>query len=116
MNPDPSMEACAKVCHECEDACLRTIVHCLDRGGEHASRSHQTMLADCAAICSVSHSFLHRGSPLHGHTCAACAAVCRACAEDCEHTAADDETMIRCARACRACAESCERMAAPVRA
>lgn len=105
------MEECAKICHECQDACLRTIVHCLDLGGEHASRHHQTLLTDCAAICGVSHGFLHRQSPLHVHTCRACAEVCRACAEDCERVGNGDNVMRECARMCRRCAESCERMA-----
>ncbi|HZW06786.1 MAG TPA: four-helix bundle copper-binding protein [Phycisphaerales bacterium] len=111
-----SMEACAKICHECEDECLRTIVHCLELGGEHASKHHQTILADCAAICAVSHNVLHRQSPLHIHTCRACAAICAACADECEKMsgrarggAADP--MARCAATCRRCAESCEAMA-----
>ena len=104
------MERCAEVCHECNDACLRLIGHCLDLGGAHASREHQTMLADCAAICAVSHSFLHRKSPLHVHTCGACAEVCRACAEDCERLAEGDREMEECAAMCHRCAESCARM------
>ncbi len=106
-----AMEACAQHCHECQDACLRTSVHCLDMGGPHASREHQTILMDCAAICGVSHNFLHRQSSLHVHTCRACAEVCRACAADCDRIGDGDRTMQECAQACRRCAESCEHMA-----
>ena len=74
------------------------------------SREHQTMLADCIAICGVSHNFLHRQSPLHVHTCGACAEICRACADDCERMGQGDRQMSECALACRRCAESCERM------
>jgi hypothetical protein len=106
-----TMEDCAHLCHECQDVCLRTIVYCLDLGGEHASRPHQTLLADCAAICGLSHDFLHRQSPQHTHTCRACAEICRACADDCDRMASGDRQMRGCADLCRRCAESCEKMA-----
>lgn len=104
------MEQCAQICHECQDECLKTIVHCLDLGGENASREHQTMLTDCAAICGLSHGFLHRQSPHHHHTCEACAEICRACADDCERIGNGDASMKRCADTCRRCAGSCEQM------
>ncbi len=107
-----SMDECARNCHECLDACLKTIAHCLGRGGEHASREHQTLLTDCAAICAVSHGFLHRQSSQHQHTCRACAEICRACAEHCEKMGKGDDVMMECAQACKRCAESCERMSA----
>mgnify|MGYP000846177478 CR=1 FL=1 len=105
------MEACAHACHECQDTCLRTLGHCLGRGGEHAAREHITMLLDCIDICGVSHNVLHRGSAQHEHTCRACAAICRACAEECDRMAKGDEVMMECVRACRGCAERCEVMA-----
>ena len=112
MHADPrKLEECAEVCHHCKDACLRTIVHCLDLGGKHASRQHQMLLSDCIAICGVSHDFLRRESPLHAHTCRACAQVCNACADDCEQMAQGDRVMTECVRRCRECAQSCEQMA-----
>lgn len=107
------MESCARVCHECQDACLSAIAHGLETGGEHAARDHQTLLTDCAAICGVSHNLLHRLSPQHVFTCAACAEICRRCADSCEAMAKEgDNRMDRCATACRRCAESCESMSA----
>lgn len=106
------LESCAEICHVCQDACLRTIVHCLGIGGEHASLEHQTTLADCAAICGVSHNFLHRQSPRHEHTCRACAEVCRACAASCRQLGTEDRVMTACATLCDKCAHSCEEMAA----
>jgi hypothetical protein len=91
--------------------CLQTISHCLDMGGKHASREHQTILADCAAICDLSHGFLLRDSQLHMHTCRACADICRACADDCMRIGPSDHHMRACAEMCRRCAESCEHMA-----
>lgn len=105
------MEECAEICHECQDHCLRTISHCLALGGMHASREHQVMLACCADMCNLSHTFLIRQSPQHVYTCRACAEVCRECAEDCDRLGDDDPVMKDCAEACRRCAESCERMA-----
>jgi len=104
MHPTESMEACAHICHECQE----------DLGGEHASREHQTLLADCVAICGVSHNLLHRQSPQHILTCPACAEICARCAEDCERMGKDDAQVRECAKACRLCAESCEGMASAV--
>lgn len=104
------MERCAHVCHECQDACLRLIPHCLSMGGPHAARDHIVLLLDCAQICGTSHDFLHRGSTMHGETCGACAAVCDACASDCARWP-EDEQMRSCAEQCRQCAESCRTMA-----
>lgn len=111
QNDVAAMEDCAKACHDCLDACLVTIPHCLDLGGAHASRAHQTLLADCAAICAVAHSLLHRQSPQHAHTCRACAEICGACADDCDRLDDGNAVMRNCARMCRRCADSCERMA-----
>ncbi len=106
------MEHCAHTCHECQDACLRCAVHCLDMGGAHASREHQTLLTDCAAICGLVHGFMHRQSPHAVHLCAECAEICRACADDCDRLAHGDRTMKECAETCRRCAEECDQMSA----
>ncbi len=101
----------AQVCHECQDACLRTMLHCLDLAGAHASREHQTVLADCAAICALLHGMMHRQSPRATRLCDECAAICRACANECERVGRGDSVMEECARTCRRCAGECERMA-----
>lgn len=106
------LERCAHECHECQDACLALIPHCLTMGGAHAGASHIGLLMDCAAICSTSHNLLHRRSVMHRETCRACAAICAACAEDCERIAKGDSEMSRCAELCRRCAESCRKMSA----
>ena len=106
------MERCAQICHECQDVCLEAVPHSLDLGGSWATREHQTLLADCIAICGVSHNLLHRQSPQHTHTCRACAEICHTCADECDRMARGDRLMQECADACRRCAESCDRMAA----
>src|SRR5262245_29591512 len=89
-------EACAHLCHECQDKCLRTLVHCLDRGGPNAARPHSTLLMDCIAICGLAHGFLHRQSPHHAHACRACAEICSACADGCERIANGDSPLRTC--------------------
>jgi hypothetical protein len=105
------MRRCAKMCHECKDACLELVPHCLGMGGAHAEAGHITLLLDCAQICNTAEEFMHRGSPMHARTCGVCAEVCTRCAEDCEQLADGDRQMQKCAELCRQCAESCEQMA-----
>ena len=100
------MRDCAHVCHECKDACLELLPHCLELGGEHAEPAHIGLLLDCAQICNTAEEFMHRGSSRHEIICGACAQVCDACADDCEQFG-DDVQMSACAKACRRCAESC---------
>ncbi len=105
------MEKCVHTCHECQDQCLKTIVNCLKKGGQHASLEHQTLLANCVEICGVSHNLLHRQSSRHVHTCRACAAICSQCADHCERMAQSDEVMNKCVKFCHRCAQSCNEMA-----
>ena len=104
------MKNCIAECTTCHEVCLSMVQHCLERGGTHAQPAHVRTLLDCAQICATSADFMTRGSPLHAHTCGACAAVCDACASDCERMA-DDAEMKRCAETCRRCAASCRHMA-----
>ncbi len=100
---------CIENCTECHDICLETLGQCYSKGG-HAKPEHLRLLQDCADICRVSADLMLRQSPLHVHTCGACAEICAACAEKCE-SMSDDEQMQRCAEACRECADSCREMA-----
>lgn len=104
------MEQCIANCQECQEVCLRTVSHCLEKGGHHAEASHVRLLLDCAEICRTSANFMIRGSDLHASVCRTCAEVCELCAEDCQRLG-DDEMMRRCAEVCRRCAASCQQMA-----
>jgi hypothetical protein len=106
------MQQCITNCLDCHAICVQTIGHCLEMGGEHASKGHITTLQDCAQICAASADFMLRSSPFHAQTCGVCAEVCDACAEECERMAQGDAMMQACAESCRRCAESCRRMAA----
>jgi len=103
-------------CRECHDACLRTVTHCLGKGGRHAAPDHIRLLLDCVQICDTSADFMIRGSDLHAATCGACAEVCDRCADDCQRLANedDDEMMRRCAKVCRNCAETCHKMSGAI--
>ena len=106
------MQQCIQECLNCYAVCTATAAHCLEMGGRHAERQHQTVVIDCATMCGTSADFMLRGSPLHARTCAVCAEACRACERDCRSMGGGDPMMDQCAEACRRCAESCERMAA----
>ena len=105
------MQQCIQECLDCYSACTTTAAHCLEMGGKHAARQHQTALLDCATICQTSADFMLRGSPMHARVCGVCAEACRQCEEECRRMADGDEMMLQCAEACRRCGESCERMA-----
>ena len=104
------MQRCIETCQTCHEVCLRTVPHCLEKGGRHAEPAHIRLLLDCAEICETSANFMIRGSELHTETCRVCAEVCQRCAEDCQRMA-DDPKMKECADICRRCAESCLQMA-----
>ena len=105
------MDECVQNCTDCHRACLETVAHCLQLGGERAENSHVRLLLDCADICRTSADFMIRGSVMHRRTCGVCADICERCAADCERMAGDDARMRACAEVCRRCAESCRQMA-----
>jgi len=113
---DPSAELndalllCIQDCLDCHRACLQTLVYCTRQGGPQADPNHLRLMMDCAQVCQTSADFMLRHSPLHVHTCRACAEVCQACADDCDRMASDPR-MKACADTCRHCAESCRQMA-----
>jgi len=104
------MERCIQNCLDCRRICMETIGYCLQMGGRHSEPAHIRLLIDCAEICQTSADFMIRHSELHTSSCALCAEVCEACAEDCAQFLGD-ERMAACADMCRRCAESCRKMA-----
>ena len=104
------LRECAWACHECKDACLELLPHCLEQGGEFADGRYLLLLVDCAQICGVAEEFMHRGSARHHHACLACAEVCEQCAEACDRLNGGDGLIRRCAGACHECARACRVM------
>ena len=107
------IEQCIESCTRCHRLCLETAArHFRGEGGAHQGpEAHIRLLLDCAEICQTSANFMVRGSELHGHLCAACAAVCERCADECDKLG-EDPHMAACAEICRACAQTCREMAA----
>jgi hypothetical protein len=110
-----SLEQCIENCTRCQRICLETAARHF-RGEDRATKGregHVRLLLDCAEICQTSANFMVRGSELHGQTCAACAAVCERCAEECDKLG-EDPHLAACAEICRACAQTCREMAAAI--
>lgn len=106
---DADMQSCIDACMACHAECLRTLRHCLGMGGTHASKEHISLLAACASICATSADTMLLSAAVHAHTCGACAAICRQCANSCR-SMGDDAQMARCAELCEQCASHCEAM------
>jgi len=113
-----SMQECSRNCLDTYAACTATSTHCLELGGEHAWRAHQTILLDCARLCATAADLMLRGSPMHESVCGVCATACRACEHYCRalhhwETLSSEtvDMMGECADKCARSAASCERMA-----
>ncbi len=91
--------------------CLMTSSHCLDLGGEHASRRHQTVLIDAADSAVLAACFMSRGSEQAGQVAELAADMLDRCARECERLASGDEMMTRCAESSRRAASAARAMA-----
>jgi hypothetical protein len=89
-------------CHECKEACITAVGHCLDQGGTYAEPAHIRVLRGCADICQTTINFMLRGAELLPIVAAACAEICLHAAESCD-VFPDDPVLRRSARACRNC-------------
>jgi hypothetical protein len=106
------MDECIQNCLDCYRACLATVPHCLNRGGEHASQAHITILLECAELCQTSARLMLIQSTIHGDVCNVCATACERCADDCLRMGSGDAKMLNCAEVCNRCAKTCAGMAA----
>ena len=103
------MRSCIEACLRCYAMCQGTAMnHCLEAGGKHTEPNHFRLMLACAEICRTSANFMLINTDLHKRTCRECAAICEACAKDCEAIGGMEE----CAAECRRCAESCRQMTA----
>lgn len=98
---------CAATCTTCADACL-------EEEDPGSLRKCIRLNLDCAQICATSAMLIARPGEQDRTVLRtqleACAAVCRACADECDEHADMHEHCRICAEACRACADVCERM------
>jgi hypothetical protein len=109
MADDPMLEeirTCIEDCEYCHRVCLHmAMTHCLEQGGKHTEPLHFRLMLNCAHLCSTTANALLSGFEIHAQLCAACAEVCRVCAQSSEQIGED---MRECVDACIRCAESCE--------
>ncbi|MBI0581439.1 MAG: four-helix bundle copper-binding protein [Methanomassiliicoccales archaeon] len=103
------VERCIQACRDCNDVCLQTMTHCLDKGGEHAETQHMKTLRDCSDICGSSVQHMLRESKFSSEFCDMCARICDDCAASCDQFK-DDQMMSSCSESCRNCGETCRDM------
>ena len=94
-----ALTACANACNFCTTACLgeadvKMMTACI------------RLAIDCAALCSLTASFIARGSAHGGHLLAECAELCGLCAAECEKHV-HMQHCADCAKACRECEKAC---------
>lgn len=114
-NMNRLMQECGRNCLETFATCTAAAAHCLEMGGEHAGREHQTTLLDCARLSATAAEFILRGSPMHHSVCGVCAIACRVCESYCRSLSEHDSMMVNCANMCARSADSCERMSGDYR-
>ncbi len=95
------MQDCINDCLNCHNVCTDRAMSTLAAG----KPDHIKVLLDCAEICLASAHSMMRNSPLYGHFCNACQAICTHCADMCDSIGDQG-----CANACRACATSCQQI------
>lgn len=94
--------ACAIECERCASACLKenditTLIQCISLDRE------------CAIVCNAAAHLMSVGGE-HAHLlCGPCAAICDACAKECEKNS-EFEHCRQCAEICRKCAQECSEM------
>ena len=104
-----SATECMLVCTTCADACL-------EEDDPSSLRECIRLNQDCADVCQATARLIARpgeqAPALLQAQLDACAAACRACADDCEKHASKHEHCGICAESCRECAQACDRMKA----
>jgi uncharacterized membrane protein len=102
---------CASTCTSCADESLG------ETDVDQMIRSIRLCL-DCADICDSAARIVTRQTEVdRGVVRAAieaCAAICRACADECERHAAHHEHCRICAEVCRRCAQACDDLVATI--
>jgi hypothetical protein len=102
--------ASIEACNACADECDHCATACLQEKDVAMLARCIRLDMDCAQICRLAAGYMARDSELAIDICQVCAAVCDACAEECEKHGHMDHCQA-CAEACRRCAEECRRMA-----
>jgi len=105
MNNQPNIELLTAL-GNCSNACNYCTTACLQEEDVKMMAACIRLDIDCAAICSLTASFIARGS-VHGkHLLKECAELCGLCAAECEKHK-KMQHCADCAVACRACEKAC---------
>ena len=91
-------------CLACIAACENCATHCI-RMAESLHLRCITLCRDCSDICTLCIKTALRDSQYKEEIMKLCAAICRACAAECDKF--EEEHCKECARICTACADAC---------
>ncbi|QLY33761.1 four-helix bundle copper-binding protein [Nocardia huaxiensis] len=97
---DPKLQSTINALLGCHRSCIRQVGESIDKGGNHAARTHITALMDCADVCRLAGDMLDRHSTWTSSLCELAAEVCSRTADTCERLGE-----VACANACRAAAD-----------
>lgn len=108
--------ACVEACYECSAICSTCADACLSEQNVEKQVLCIRLNLDCADVCAVTGRLFARPSERDAPALAlqleACAAMCRACGDECARHASHMEHCRICAESCRRCADACDRMRA----
>ncbi|MGP4072720.1 four-helix bundle copper-binding protein [Piscibacillus sp. B03] len=99
-----------KVLHECMEACNHCYTACLQEPDLEHMIECVRLDRECADICSNFEQALTLDTKFVKEYAQLCAAVCRACGDECAKH--DHDHCQKCADACHKCAEECEKLIA----
>jgi hypothetical protein len=106
--------ACIQACYECAAVCATCADACLAEDDVAALVTCIRLNLDCSDVCELTGRLFVRPSgrdaPALELQLEACAAMCRACGDECASHAQHMEHCRICAECCRRCADSCDRM------
>lgn len=107
-------QACVEACYECAAICAACADACLAEETVAELVTCIRLNLDCADVCELTGRLFARpgprDAPALGLQLDACAAMCRACGDECARHAEHMEHCRICADACSRCAEACDRM------
>lgn len=112
--------ACVEACYECAAICASCADACLAEDDVAGMVTCIRLNLDCSDICEVTGRLFARPSSRDAEALRlqleACAAMCRACGDECASHAQHSEHCRICSESCRRCAQACDRMIAALAA
>jgi len=107
-----TLAGCIAACYDCAQACTACADACLAEADVASLRRCIALNLVCADVCvatgAVASRLTERDTPVLVAQLRACAAACRACAQECERHGHHMEHCRVCATACRECEQACE--------